>query len=81
MKVLIGVPQLVSCSLNVNFSFFVLTLSQPFLMLSLNPSIFHFSWIQFLWQREDVQWGGWQGAGGGHLHGCGLLPEAAAHGL
>ena len=86
MKVLIRVPQLVSCSLNVNFSFFVLTLSQPFLMLYLNPFSLHafslyFSWIQFLWQREDVQWGGWQGAGGGHLHGRGLLPEAAAHGL
>ena len=56
-------------------------------MLYLNPiscfvsTLLYFSWVQFLWQREDVQWGGWQGAGGGHLHGRGLLPEAAAHGL
>ena len=41
MKVLIRVPQLVSCSLNVNFSFFVLTLSQPFFMLYLNPFSLH----------------------------------------
>ena len=60
------------------FSCFISSLSHVF---SLNPitcfisTLLYFSWIQFLWQREAVQWGGWQGAGGGHLHGCGLLPD------
>lgn len=46
-----------------------------------HASAFSCSWLQLLWQREDVQWCGWAGAGGRHLLWSGLLPETEAHGL